>query len=454
MQITTRTLLLLILAAPLVALTHWLPFFGWVAAGYVLLCLLLMVADWLAAGPVSELEAGRQHDNRLSLGADNPIVLHVRQRRPRPLTFWIRDEPPDAFQLTNSPLAEDAPENRPDAPPVERILQGQLPPRGAWQQTYYVRPLRRGDYTFGDINLRWLGPLGLVIRQGVVPAAGPVKVYPNLLDVRRYDLLLRRNRLQELGLRHARHLGQGTEFERLREYTPDDEYRRINWKATARRHRPVTTDFQTERSQTILAMMDTGRMMQSPVAGIAKLDYVLNAVLLLAYVAGGMGDKMGMMTFADDVHAFLAPRQGRGQFYRMLEMLYAVDAQPVEPDYARALSYLALRQRKRSLVVLFTDLSGGASMQSLANVAGRIASHNLLLVVTISDPDIHAVAQHRPEDTLQVHQQVSAARLLEERRVTLDYLERQGVLTLDVPANALSVSVIRRYLQLKTRELL
>jgi uncharacterized protein (DUF58 family) len=156
-----------------------------------------------------------------------------------------------------------------------------------------VRPRRRGDYKFGDTTLRWLGPLGLVVRQGKVATAVPVKVYPNLLDVRRYDLMLRRNRLQELGLRSARQFGEGTEFERLREYTPDDEYRRINWKATARRHRPITVEYQTERSQNVIAILDCGRMMQSPVQQMAKLDYAVNAVLLLSYVASGKGGQDG-----------------------------------------------------------------------------------------------------------------------------------------------------------------
>jgi uncharacterized protein (DUF58 family) len=263
--------------------------------------------------------------------------------------------------------------------------------------------------------------------------------------------MLRRNRLQEIGLRQARQFGEGTEFERLRDYLPDDDFRRIDWKATARRHRPITVEYQTERSQSVIAVLDTGRMMQSPVAHIAKLDYVVNAVLLLAYVATGKGDKVGLMTFADEVTQFLTPRQGRGQFYRMLELLYGVEAQPVEPDYRRALSYLALKQRKRALVVIFTDLSGGLSMQSLVSQVSVLARRSLPLVVTISDPDVHAAARQRPQDSLAVYQRAAAAQLLDERQLTLDTLRRQGVLTLDVPANQLSIAVINRYLELKAR---
>ena len=194
--------------------------------------------------------------------------------------------------------------------------------------------------------------------------------------------------------------------------------------------------------------------MQSPVAQMAKLDYAVNAVLFLSYVATGKGDKVGLMTFADDVMQFVSPRQGRGQFYRMLELLYAVQAQPVEPDYQRALSYLAIKQRKRALVVMFTDLSGGLSTQTLVGQVSMLARHSLPLIVTISDPDVHAAAQQRPHNMLTVYQRATAQQLLDERQLALDSLRRQGVLTLDVPANQLSMAVINRYLELKGRMLL
>ncbi len=436
MQPTLRGVLLLLLAAPLIAAEAVAAGLGWTALGMLALVLALLWLDWRSAGRITGFEVTREHDTKLSLGADNPIRVKVRSLRRLATTFWLRDEPPDAFKVT------------------ARVLEGIVGPRRMWEGVYTVRPLRRGDYGFGDLTLRWLGPMGLVVRQGAVAAAAPVKVYPNLIDVRRYDLLLRRNRLQELGLRNARLFGEGTEFERLRDYLPDDEFRRIDWKATARRNQPITIEYQTERSQTIIAVMDTGRMMQSPIADIAKLDYVINAVLLLGYVATGMGDKIGMMTFADDVQQYLAPRQGRGQFYQMLERLYGVEAQPVEPDYRRALGYLSLKQRKRALIVIFTDLSGGLTMDTLVAHMPVLAQRGLPLVVTISDPDVYAAARQFPTNSLAVYQRAMAARLLEERRLALDTLRRRGVLTLDVPAHQLSWSVINRYLELKGKGML
>jgi uncharacterized protein (DUF58 family) len=430
---TFRALLLILIAAPLMALGAWIPFMEWVAWGYVLFILALIYMDWRLAGDIKQFELTREHDNKLSLGAENPIRVSLRNRSWRRVSFTVRDEAPEQFKIET------------------RTMEGQVTPRGIWERIYHVRPLRRGDYHFGDLSLRWLSPLGLILRQAKVDAKGPVKVYPNLLDVRRYDLLLRRNRLQEMGLRTTRQFGEGTEFERLREYLPDDEYRRINWKATARRNFPVTTEYQTERSQQVIAVLDVGRMMQSPVADIAKLDYVVNAVLLLTYVATGKGDRVGLMSFADDVQHYLSPRQGRGQFYRALELLYAVEPQPVEPNYRKALAYLAVKQRRRALVVVFTDLTAGVSLNSLVAQMSMLARSSLPLLVTISDPDVVSASQMKPSDSLGVYQRAAASQLLDERRVVLDSLRQRGVLTLDVPANQLSMSVINRYLELKGR---
>lgn len=433
-MLTRRGLLLLLLAAPVLAAATWLPALETAAWLYLAGCLGLFWMDLRLAGGSEGFEVHRSHDNRLSLGADNPVRLEVRCLGRHALHFSLRDEVPQAFET------------------AAVVLDGEAVPGEPWMGGYTLRPLQRGDYSFGNIHLRWRGPLDLVVRQGRIPAAASVKVYPNLLDIRRYDLLLKQNRLQEMGLRQTRLFGEGTEYERLREYQPDDDYRRINWKATARRRRPVTVAYQTERSQNIVLMLDTGRMMQSPVARIAKLDYVINAALLLAYVASGKGDRVGLMTFADRVEGFVSPRQGRGQFYRLLELLYRVKAQPVEPDYARAFSYLALKHRRRALVVIFTDISGRTGVSALVEQAVNLGRQSLPLVVAISDPGVHAAAGATPGDSLSAYRRAVATELLEERRLQLDRLARSGVPALDVPADRLSLSVIQSYLEIKGKQ--
>ncbi len=438
MQLTWRSFLLLITVLLLMGLSALWQGFLALSAIALLLTLILMLADWRLTPDANAWSLQRHHDQRLSLAAWNRVVVQVHLRHgPRALKIWLRDTPPVTFHL------------RPAIP----ILTGQITPGTPQTLRYHVRPPRRGDYTFGDLYLRWESTLGLWRRQARFPAEEPVKVYPNLTDVRKYDLLVRQNRLWEMGLRHTPILGMGTEFERLRDYQPDDDYRRINWKATARRGKPITMEYETERSQNLVAMLDVGRMMRSPVGDVARLDYAINAVLLLAYVASQKGDRVGLCTFAHDVQAWMTPRAGRGQFLRMLEMLYAVESQPIEPNYNTALGFLASKQRKRSLVLVFTDITGNIGIETLIAQLTRLRRQHLPLLILISDPTIQRMAHQPIRDSTSLYQRTVAEQLLQERQLTLERLRRAGVLTLDAPADRLSIAVIDKYLALKAREL-
>lgn len=434
MQLTARGLLLLLPCVVFLALAAAWPPFVAIAFGWLALAAALFLADWRLAARPGDWELSRRHDERLSLAAWNRVAIDVRARRPaRSTRIALRDEAPPSFAVEGAPM-------------LQGVTQG-----GAATLEYRVRPARRGDYRFGSLHLRWESPLRLLTRQSRFDAATPVKVYPDLSGVRAYDLVVRKNRIWELGLRATRVLGAGNEFERLRDYQPDDEYRRINWKATARRGKPISAEFQTERSQNLVALLDAGRMMRSPVGDIDKLDYAINAVLLLAYVAAAKGDRVGMLAFADRPLAWLAPRPGRGQFYRMLEALYAIQAQPVEPDFASALSYFSVQQRKRSLAVLFTDLTGSVSMESLVAQMTRLRRAHLPLLVTVSDPAVQQFVEQPVLDSRTLYERTAAQQALDERSLAVERLRSHGVATLDVPADELSVAVINRYLELKAR---
>ncbi|MCL4505106.1 MAG: DUF58 domain-containing protein [Chloroflexi bacterium] len=450
---TARLLLIALIAAPLLALAELAPAFIIAALLYLLLVGGLALLDLALMDRPGAFEIERTHDQRLSLGADNPVTIGVRHRGLRDTSINLRDEPPDEWLVTSS--------GTPDATRVQTVArQGPpmfafaLPARTSHSAQYTVKPLRRGDYRFEDVTLRWLGPLGLMRWQHRFPLTQPVQVYPNVLEVRKYDLLLHRNRLEDIGLRVSRRYGEGREFERMREYQPDDDIRHISWKATARHHKPITMEYESERSQTIFVAFDAGRMMNAPVGEMTRLDYVINAVLLFSYVVLGKGDRVGMMTFADSVTNYIEPRAGRSQFYRMLDLLYRVETQPVEPDFSRALGYLKLKQRRRALVVVFSDLTGGLSMQQLASGVIGLRPPHLPLVVTISDPVLKELATAVPAGEANVYERVAAQRMLDDRRMALQRMEMQGALTLDVPATQLSSSVINKYLEIKGRGIL
>ncbi len=436
MQLTRRAWILLALSALPLALIGWSEWLRWGVVLWLLLICALLLADWRLGVQPDEWRINRQHEQRLSLAVPNAIVLVVLLRRnSRSLRFWVRDTPPPTFHLAEH----------------LRILSATITGREPIQLAYVIYPPRRGDYHFGDIYLRWESGLRLWHRQTRLPAAASVKVYPNLVDVKKYDLLLRRNRLWELGVRNLHILGAGAEFERLRDYQPDDEYRRINWKATARLGKPISIEYETERSQQIMVLLDVGRMMRSPVGEVAKLDYAINAVLLLAYVAAQKGDKVGLLAFADDVQLWVAGRSGKGQFHRLLEQLYALESTAVESDYNRAFTYFAAKQHKRSLVLVFTDLTGSISTETLVAQMGRLRRGHLPLLVTMRDPTVQQLAQQAVIDSGTLYERTVAEGLLAERQLALEQLQQRGVLTLDAPADQLSIAVINRYLALKAR---
>ncbi len=458
MLLTARTLVLLFVAALLLAGATFAPLLFYLTVIYLLAVLAILLLDWRLTPPSEAFELTRLHELRLSLGAENLIRVRVRNSSRRSVHVVIRDEYPAMFHAERAVLGRDAlaagaPTGEPESGKL--LASGTRPalvlPRQTVDFRYHVRPPRRGDYRFGDLNLRWWGVLGLTVRQVRYAAAAEVKVYPNLFDLRKYELLVRRGKLTEMGLRHTRQLGAGTQFERLREYQPDDEFRKIDWKATARRGKPISREFETERSQNIMALLDLGRMMRSRVGDMAKLDYAVNAALMLSFVASSRGDRVGLLTFADGVKHYLAPRSGRGQFYRMLGTLYAVEAQPVESDYARALAYLGTKQKKRSLVVIFTDLSSGPAVKSLFAQVARLRPRHLPLLVAISDPDVVELSNQYPRDSAGVYERMVAEQSLDRRALALESLRQHGAMTLDVPANRLTIAVVNRYLELKLR---
>lgn len=430
---TPRLLLLLLLGALPMAGASLTPVLSWIAVAYLFAVIALVATDVVLTTRPDQIEVERIHDNRLSLGAANLVTLLLANRTPHTVRLRVRDEYPHQF------------------PSDAVFLEGELPPYDICELRYHVRPLQRGDYSFGAVNLRYRSQLQTFVRQARYPLAAAVKVYPNVLEVRKYDMLAQKGLLYELGLRQARILGVGTEFERLREYTTDDEFRRINWKATARRGKPIAAEYQTERSQYIISAIDTGRLMRPPVGDLARLDYVINTALLLTYVGILKGDHVGLLTFADDVGTYLAPRSKRQQFHLMLEALYNVRSQPVEADYGRALSYLSLKNKRRSLIVVFTDLTTLDATRPLIAHMARLARRHLPLCVTISDPNVTSLAGEPVATSSGLYQRAVAEMLLDERQVVLDTLHHSGVLTIDVPADKLTVSVINTYLELKAR---
>lgn len=445
MVFSRRFIVLLILGAvPLLAL--WSSFGGrpWIKWGLLAYDLGLigaaLIDNRLMEGPEG-LEIARKIPSRFMIGEENRVEIHISHSYARQFDLTIKDEYPPELELRG-----------------ERVMVARPRRTGIRSREAVVRydlfASARGDYGFGDIVVRWPSPWGLTVRQAAIPACEVVKVYPNINEARRHEIAARRNRLHLTGLRRTRLRGQGREFESLRDYVRGDEMRHISWTATARKGRLITRQYQVERNQSIVVMIDAGRLMTSRIDNLSKLDHAINAALAIGYVSTSGSDNVGLLVFNRQVVTYLPPRRGHAQLNAMSEALYNVNAQMIEPSYARAFQYLSQHCKKRSLVVILTDLvDRDASSELLAYTAALLPRH-LPLIVTIGDNDLRALVSETPENVQDVYRQSVAEELLQQREEALARITELGGLALDVPAGELSIRLVNKYLEVKERGLL
>lgn len=431
-----RFLAYLVLGAALVLLTTLTPLIWVVAGAYHAALLLAVVRDARRLPPASRFRASRQLPTPFSLGAEQSVLVGVACAEAAGLRASLADHAPSALV------------------PVPREVGGVFDAEGVFVAEYTTRPPRRGEYTFPAIDLRVWRDGGWWLRQFRLPVIDRAAVYPDVLAVRRYQLTLRRGLRLLPGQRRARPPGAATAVAGLREYLPGDEARRINWKATARRDRPVVNELEAERGQPVMILIDCGRLMTAPAGHLTKLDHAVNAALLLAWVAQAHGDRIGLMTFSDSVHQFLAPRRGPQQAHQINEALYRLEASYTEPEFGEAFGYLARQAKGRSLVVVLTDvLDPEASADLVAHIL-KLASRHLVLTVAMADPELLNALRQPVTTSLRAYEWAAGEELMGQRRRAFETLQRGGVLSLDVEAGRLSAALVERYLELKERALL
>jgi uncharacterized protein (DUF58 family) len=332
------------------------------------------------------------------------------------------------------------------------VMEVRLPAGREAHAAYRVRAERRGDAAYGDLHLRVLGPLGLVWRQSKVARADPLRVQPGVLEVKRYRLLGLRNRLQEAGFRPNRQRGEGGSFESLREYVTGDDPRTMDWKASARRGVPMVRQYEVERRQNVLLAIDAGRLMTQKVAGRERIDFALASALLLADVASLHGDQVGLLVFADRVQQYIPP--SRNSLSMLADALGQVHARMVEPNYPAAFTYLAKQLRRRSLLVIFSDVIDASASAALVAHLSRAAGRHLPLAVALRNPELEATAAQRPADEAGVYRRAAAEELLQVRAHALAAMQRSGVLVADARPQEAVPAVVNRYLEVKRRGLL
>ncbi|MCA9682344.1 MAG: DUF58 domain-containing protein [Myxococcales bacterium] len=389
-----------------------------------------------------------------SIGRPNHVTVELRSQARRRLKIELTCE-----------LFDDA--SAPELP-----LQINLRSRRRAVERFRIIPRKRGAHVLGDIVVRFPSLLGLWKRQVRFPAAHRIRVYPDVQQVRTWELLARQDRQHSL-MRTTRRLGGESEFEQLRDYSRDDEFRSIDWKATARRGKLTARQYQLESNQNLIFVLDAGRMMTAESEGISLYDHSLNACLMLAHVAARGGDRIGLLSFADQVQAFVPPTGGRKAVQRLIQASYALHPEIVESDAEQAFGLLNSRVRQRTMVVIFTSIVDERGADELLRVTRSLFPRHLPLIVLFRDLDVDALlegrtpaalAQHTGTDAspaptktigeLDLYTRGAAAELLTWRESLIRKLKNSGALILDVGPENLTPNLINRYLEIKARHLL
>ena len=375
--------------------------------------------DWLRVQVGKEETLGYRVANR----SNRPVIVRVRQLFPVGI-----EAKQTAFELAVAP--------------------GEIVTAGLT-----VTPMHRGSIAIApaDVDVRFNADWG---RFRFSTSAGNLKVFPSLTGMHAYEQLRRHHASSLNGSHRQRMVGAGREFDQLREYTPDDDYRDINWKATARRSRPISTVYQAERSRDVVLCIDCGRMMGNPVGGGTALDHAVDASILLAHVANRQGDRIGLVLFGDVVNRVVKPAGGTAAVQRIMNDLVDAAAEPVFPSYSALVTALRTHQNRRSLVLLFTDLNDPQLAANLAEVMPLISRKHLLVVISLTDPLLEKVAAGPAAGTRGLYRVIAARKLADERQTRSLDLQRAGAMVLQADATTLSVELLNTYLSIKARQLL
>lgn len=396
--------------------------------------LVVIAADAVALYRLPLPRVERTLPARVPLGGTMEVAVEVRNDAAATRRIVLTDDPGPGLTRAGA-----------------EVLDMTIPPLRTVTQHYRLHGAERGRTHVGAVHLRVLGPLQLLWRRWSVPRHDAVVVQPGMRELQRHRALALQHRFQ-LGARRVREIGEGREFERLREYTRGDDPRRIDWKATARRGQPIVRQYEAERSQSIIIAIDAGRLMTERFGGRERLDHALAAALVLADGASVHGDSVGVLLFADTVQSFLAP--ARHTLARIADLLVTVDARRLEPDYPAAFRYLGRHVRRRSLVVLFTDVIDARASGALIEHLGASARRHLPLIVAMRNVDLEAAAMAPVREEPDAFHRAAAEELLEARAIALNAVRRRGVLVADTRPDAAIEETMARYLEIKQRGLL
>ncbi len=373
---------------------------------------------------------------RLSNGDVNSIVLEIQNLYAIAVKVIIVDELPEQFQQRHFEI------------------KAELASGTTKQWAYEVRPLERGEYHFGIINVFVKTLLGLAERHYFLHEGFQMACYPSFLKLKQYELMAISNRLTDMGVKKIRKVGHSTEFEQIKEYVQGDDIRTINWKATARRQQLMVNHFRDERAQQVYCLVDMGRIMKMPFEGLSLLDYAVNASLVLGHVAWIKQDKPGLITFSNRIHQMVQADRKGNQLLRLQETLYNAKTNFEESNYDVLLTQLRTKVTQRSLLLLFTNFETLNGLKRQLNYLRKIASQHLVVVVFFENTELKELLQAKPINTFQMYEQTIAQKFDYEKRQITRELTKHGILSVYTTPQQLTVNTLNKYLEVKTRGLL
>jgi len=413
------------------------PWLRWLALAYNVTLIAAAVAESRFCQLPKGVMISREFGSRFAMGAETEVRIHIQNASNRPVSLMVKDEYPPQMSLSGSR------EGRVD-----------IDAQSTASLIYGVKPPKRGRFEFGQTALRFRSKFKLIWCQTNVVEPVTVKVYPNIRRAREAELKALGARSVVSTHRKTSWRGEGREFESMRDYVRGDELRHVSWTATARRGKLTTRQYQIERDQTILVAVDAGRLMTARIEQETKLDSAVHATLALFSAAARAGDNAGLVVFGRKIKSYLAPGRGRDHIESALEALHAVEPEMIEPSYAQAFQFIAANSKRRSLVVLLTDLVDEEGSQELLASLHILRPRHLPLVVTIADRDLTAVVRQIPASVKDVFTQSVAEEIIHHREAALRRVESIGGLALDVTAAALAPALLETYLRVKERGLL
>ena len=373
---------------------------------------------------------------KLSNGDENEIRIYLQSFFPFNASLRVIDEIPHQFQ-------------RRDISFYLNILAGE-----SKTISYKLRPVKRGEYSFGAVNAFVSSPIGLLSRRFRFSADKMVPVYPSFIQMRKYELLAISNRLQDAGIKKIRRIGQNMEFELIKEYVSGDDIRTINWKATARRNQLMVNHYQDEKSQQVYSLIDKGRVMQMPFEGMSLLDYAINATLVISNIAIKKSDKAGVITFQDKIGAMIPAGKNNNQMGRILEILYNQKTAYRETDFSVVHNLIRRKITQRSLLLIYTNFESVYGLKRQRPYLLSLAQSHVVVVVFFENTELSRLLENPAEDLQKVYHKAMAEKMALEKKLIVKELTKVGIhAVLTTPQN-LSVDTINKYLELKARGLI